>query len=97
MSALSSFKRAMNRTMGFQETRIGRRRLPSWSIEARKYRFSEPYSFGPIEFKLAPHPVKTGTPPGHRYWNRRRLREAKTIADRVRLHAEREEQERRMG
>lgn len=40
---------------------------------------------------------KTGTPPGHRYWNRRRLREAKTVADRVRLHAEREEQERRVG
>jgi hypothetical protein len=40
---------------------------------------------------------KTGTQPGHRYWNRRRLREAKTVADRVRLHAEREEQERRVG
>jgi hypothetical protein len=44
-----------------------------------------------------PTASSTGTPPGHRYWNRRRLREAKTMADRVRLHAEREEQERRMG
>ena len=40
---------------------------------------------------------KTGTPPGHRYWNRRRLREAGTMDGKVQLHAEREEQERRMG
>jgi hypothetical protein len=72
----------MNRTMGLAKPS----HLRSWAIEIRN---------GVFRFKQGQR--RAGTPPGHRYWNRRRLREAKTMADRVRLHAEREEQERRMG
>jgi hypothetical protein len=87
VSALSSFKRAMNRTMGLQRVwYMPRNPMRSWSIELRNG-----------VFRFAPGQRNLGTPPGHRYWNRRRLREAGTMDGKVQLHAEREEQERRMG